>query len=308
MLWMIVALVALAALAVLFAAVYLADALTGSRRVRVQGTPADLGLRYEEIQFLTADRLTLRGWFMESPSARATVILVHEAGATRADRDRGLLQLQRDYVRRGFSVFAFDLRAHGESGGKRDTLGCRERLDIQAAVAYVRRRAGRTPILLHGFGYGAALSLDAVARGVEVAGIISDSSFVSMRSFLKAHHRHIPTIVFEASVQVARRLFGCDPAALKPIRAVEKVAVPVLFIHSEADMLIPAAHSLNLAAASLDPRVRVWIVGDEQEGHGQAYAHVPEAYMRRCLEFIDEVVPARTLFAVPTAAEAARAV
>lgn len=300
MLWMILALVALATFGLLFVAVYFADAFTGGRRTRVQGTPADLGMRYEEVQFLTADRLTLRGWFLESPGARATVVLVHESGATRADRDRGLLHLQRDYVRRGFSVFAFDLRAHGESGGKRDTLGCQERLDVQAAVAYVRRRAGRTPILLHGFGYGASLAIDAVARGVDVAGIVADSPFATMRSFLRARHRHIPAPVFQASIWMARRLMKCDPNALNPIQSIEKVQVPVLFVHSQVDDVVPASHTLNLSAASLDPRMRVWIV-DDHIGHGTAYLDQPDAYLRRCLQFIDEVVPARTLFAVPSA-------
>jgi len=114
-LWLTLAVVAGMLLAAGLSAVYLADSFTRSRRTRVQGTPADLGLRYEEIQFLTADRLTLRGWFMDSPGARATVVLVHDLGATRAERARSLLYLQRDYVRRGFSVFAFDLRG-GEYG------------------------------------------------------------------------------------------------------------------------------------------------------------------------------------------------
>lgn len=300
MLLMFLALGAVVVAALAFAAVYFADALTRGRRTRVQGTPADLGLRYEEVQFLTADRLTLRGWFLESAGARATVVLVHDSGATRADRERGLLRLQRDYVRRGFSVFAFDLRAHGESGGKRDTLGCQERLDVQAAVAYVRRRSGRTPILLHGFGYGASLSIDAVARGVDVAGIIADSPFATMRSFLRASHGHVPGPLFQAAVWVAQRLMKCDPSALNPIRSIEKVHIPVLFVHSQVDDLVPASHTLNLSAASLDPRMRVWIV-DDHVGHGTAYADHPDAYMRRCLQFIDEVVPARTLFAVPSA-------
>ena len=46
-------------LGVLFLGFYFADLMTRSKRHRVQGTPADLGLRYEEVQFLTADRLTL---------------------------------------------------------------------------------------------------------------------------------------------------------------------------------------------------------------------------------------------------------
>jgi len=304
MIWILGMAAFVAVLGAVFFAIYLADALTGGRRVRVQGTPADLGLRYEEIQFLTADRLTLRGWFIESPAARATVVLVHEVHATRADRDRGLLHLQRDYVRRGFSVFAFDLRAHGESGGNRDTLGRTERLDVQAAVAYVRRRSGRTPILLHGFGYGAALAIDAAARGVEVAGIIADSPFTSMRSFLQAHHRHTPGVVLDAAALVARRFFKADVNALKPLQAVERAGVPVLFIHGEGDEVVPAANSLNLAAASLDPRVQVWIVNDEV-GHGAAYHNQPDAYIRRCLEFVDEVVPERASF---PAAEPARAV
>jgi uncharacterized protein len=297
MLWGFLALAALGAAGLLFVAVYLADAITGGRRMRVQGTPADVSLRYEEVQFLTADRLTLRGWFMEAPGARATVVLVHEAGTTRADRTRGLLRLHRDYVRRGFSVFAFDLRAHGESGGKRDTLGRNERLDVQAAVAYVRRRSGRTPILLHGFGYGASLAIDAVARGVDVAGVIADSPFTTMRSFLRAHYRGVPGPVFRVALWVSHRLFGCDASTLNPIQAVEKVHVPLLFIHSEVDDVVPASHTLNLSAASLDPRVRVWVV-DDHTGHGTAYVDDPDAYLRHCLQFVDEVVPARTLFAV----------
>lgn len=292
-LWLTMAVVAGMLLAAGLSAVYLADSFTRSRRTRVQGTPADLGLRYEEIQFLTADRLTLRGWFMDSPGARATVVLVHDLGATRAERARSLLYLQRDYVRRGFSVFAFDLRGHGESGGKRDTLGRDERLDVQAAVAYVRRRAGGTPIFLHGFGFGAALALEAVAHGTDVTGIVADSPFVSMRQFMRNEYRHAPAPVFALASFLARRVFRADMDAVQPIRAIERVTIPVLFVHNEGDHDVPPSHTLNLAAASMDPRVRVWIVSDLL-GHGNAFSQTPEPYMRRCVQFVEELVPART--------------
>lgn len=173
--------VAVLAMFVLLAAcastVYLADDLTRCRRRRVQGSPADLGLRYEEAQFLTADRLTLRGWFLESPGARAVVVLVHDLEATRTDVDRRLLDLARDYVRRGYSVFTFDLRGHGESGGTRDTLGRDEKLDVAAAVACVRRRAAGVPVILHGFGFGAAVALAAAANRTEVTAVVADTAF-----------------------------------------------------------------------------------------------------------------------------------
>ncbi|MQC48052.1 MAG: alpha/beta fold hydrolase [Chloroflexi bacterium] len=290
--WMALGAVACVMLSTAIAAIFLADAITRSRRVRVQGTPADLGLRYEEIQFLTSDRLTLRGWFLDSPGARATVVLVHDLGCTRTGRNRDMLALQRDYIRRGFSVFAFDLRGHGESGGKRDTLGREERLDVQAAVAYARRRTGTTPIFLHGFGFGAALTLEAAAQGTDVTGVIADSPFVAMRQYMRHQYRRVPGPVFALASFFTRRLFRADMDAVQPIRAIERVTTPVLFIHNEGDPEVPPAHTLNLAAASLDPRVRVWIVSDLM-GHGDAFRHAPEQYVRRCVQFVDELVPAR---------------
>ena len=134
------------------AALYVAELLTRSRRRRVEGTPGDLGFRYEELQFRCRDDVLLRGWFVDSPGARATVVLIHDGGGTRADADHGLLRLQCEYVRRGYSVFAFDLRGRGESSGKRDHLGSAEQRDVAAAVGFVRRHVGSSPLVLHGFG------------------------------------------------------------------------------------------------------------------------------------------------------------
>lgn len=296
MIWLALVVSLLAVLSVALVAVVVADRMTASKRHRVQGSPADLGLRYEEIQFLTPDRKTLRGWFLESPGARATVILVHDVEATRGDRERRFLHLQRDYVRRGFSVFAFDLRGHGESAGHRDTLGRDERHDVNAAVAYVRRRDSRAPVILHGFGFGAALSIAAAARGVDVAAVIADSPVTSMRHHLRKRWRRLPDVLFNASALAARSLFGADIDALAPIRVIGRVDVPVLFVHNEEDREVPVAHTLNLAAASLDPRDRVWLIAN-RGGHATGYRHAPELYMRRCMEFIDDVIPARVLVA-----------
>lgn len=272
----------------------LAEKFTRSKRRRVQGTPADLGLRYEEIQFLTADRLVLRGWFLDSPGARATIVLVHDVEGTRADTEQGLLLMQRDYVRRGFNVFAFDLRGHGESTGRRDGLGSQERLDVQAAVAYVRRRTGSLPIFLHGFGLGASLAIAAAARGIDVAAVIADSPFTSMQSYLRHRHAHLPRHLFRLALGFSRRCFGADAAELAPIRVVDAVEIPVLFIHAEGDTVVPVSHTLNLAAASLDPRDRVWTIPDLLD-HCGYYLQSPETYLSRCVGFIDQVVPARLL-------------
>lgn len=275
--------------------VYLADDLTRCRRRRVQGSPADLGLRYEEAQFLTADRLTLRGWFLESPGARAVVVLVHDLEATRTDTDRGLLDLARDYVRRGYSVFTFDLRGHGESGGTRDTLGRDEKLDVAAAVACVRRRVPGVPVILHGFGFGAAVALAAAANRTEVTAVVADTAFPTMREYLHRRWRWLPSPALTVVGRVARRLYGADIDALQPVAIVNRVNVPVLYVHNQGDRLLPPSCTLNLAAASLDARDSVWIASGN--GHATGYREAPDAYVRRMVEFYDQVIPARVLAA-----------
>jgi fermentation-respiration switch protein FrsA (DUF1100 family) len=279
-------------------AVYFADTFTRSKRRRVQGTPADLGLRFQDVQFLTSDRMRLNGWFMESPVARATILFVHDGDGTRADADQGLLQLQADYVRRGFNVFAFDLRGRGESAGRRDHLGTTERLDVQAALAYLRRRVPRTPMVLHGFGFGAALAIDATPRVSDIAGVIADSPVASIRDLLRHHHRRLPDHLFELSCWFAWRLFGAEVKALAPIEVVDEIEVPILFIHAQTDEQVPESHTLNLAAASLNHRHEVW-AQDDHRGHCDYYLEHPREYVDRCLAFVDASVPARMLTPQP---------
>ena len=277
-------------------ALYVADLLTRSKRQRVEGTPRDLGLRYEDVQFHTADGVLLRGWFLDSPGARATVVLLHDTASTRSDRAHGLLRLQHDYVRRGYHVLAFDLRGRGESGGVRDGLGGAEQRDVAAAIAFARRRGGPLPLVLHGFGLGAALAIAAAAGGVGAAAVVADSPFASARDHLRRRWRRLPGHLFGAGCWVARRLFRADADALSPIEVISRVApTPVLLIHGEADDEVPVAHSVNIAAATFHDGNELWTVAGA--GHCEAYRDDPQHYLRRCLAFIEQAVPARQLAA-----------
>ncbi len=276
------------------AAVVLADAMTRARRRRVEGTPADLGLRYEDVMFTTKDRVILQGWYLESPGARASVVLVHDIAGTRSDRSLGLLTLQRDYLRRGVNVLAFDLRGRGESATNRDTFGARERLDVAAAVEFARGRAPELPIVIHGFGFGAALALVATSQGLAADLVIADSSFSYARDYIRRRWRSVPRPTFDLACRIARRRFGAEIHAIEPLAAVAAASpVPTLFIHGEADRIVPVAHSLNIAAVSMNARDALWRVPGA--GHCDAYRRSPDAYVSRCVDFIDSAVPTRRL-------------
>jgi fermentation-respiration switch protein FrsA (DUF1100 family) len=290
--WVVLSLVAVSALGFAIAALYTADLFTRPKRRRVQGTPAEHGLRYDEVQFRSPDLIVLRGWFLESPGARATVLLVHDTGGTRADPEIGLLDLQRSYVRSGLNVFAFDLRGHGESGGGREQLGSGELTDLLAAAAYVNRRTNRLPLVLHGFGLGAALALHAAEHGLEVAGIVADSPYESVREQLRYRWRRLPASIFVAACWIARRLYHADVDAIAPARAMSRLSgTPMLLIHGEQDLEVPVSHTLNLAAASLSDRNELWVA--EGVGHCEAYREHQRAYTTRCLQLINEAVPPR---------------
>ena len=295
--WSVIAALGALLIAHVGTAVYLADTFTRARRRRVEGTPADLGLRYDEVQFSANDGVHLLGWFMESPGARATVVLVHDAEGTRADRSPGIMQLQRDYLQRGMNVLAFDLRGRGESAGMRDTMGARELADVAAAVQFAHQRVPHLPVVLHGFGMGGSLAIVAATLGIDVDLVVADSPFASARDYVRRRWSRFPRPTLDLAVWLARRRFGADPDSVQPLLAVvESSKVPILFIHGEADRLAPVSHSLNIAAASLNAHNEVWRVPGA--GHCAAYRRVPDAYMRHCVEFIEQALPARRVAAV----------
>jgi alpha-beta hydrolase superfamily lysophospholipase len=285
---LVVAIVALATAVLLSAAFLIADRLTRTRRRRVRGTPDDEGLRYEEIQFLSAGDLILRGWFVASPGAKATVILVHGEGENRASS--GLRDLLTDYVARGFNAFEFDLRGHGESAGSRASLGELEVRDVEAAIACVRRHAGATPIVLHGFGTGATYAIVAAERSREVRAVIADTPVGSIRQHLIQRASPVTRWLLPLSLRMANRWFDADVNALAPHHAIRDLDVPVLLIHGVRDPLVPAAHSINLAAASLHHATQLWRV-EAPRDHAGAYGSDPEGYMRRCVAHIDAAMP-----------------
>jgi alpha-beta hydrolase superfamily lysophospholipase len=292
-LWVGLAAAVSLAIAYAFALVYCAESFTRSKRRRVQGTPEALGLRYDDVQFRAPDMTVLRGWFIESPGARAAVVMVHGDEGTRADPGVGLLRLQRAYLRNGFHVFAFDLRGRGESSGVRDRLGSAEQLDLETAVAYVRRRTSNLPVVLHGFGLGASLALQATAQGLGPRAVIADTASTTARGQLRHRWRHLPGFVFGPACWVARKLYHANVDVLRPIEAMPRIDVPLLLIHGVLDQDVPVANAHNLMAATLNPHAHLWVV--PEAGHLQSYKLASDEYLRNVLRLIDEAIPARMI-------------
>ena len=135
-------------------------------------------------------------------------------------------------------------------------------------------------LVVHGFGLGASLAIVEASAGLDADLIIADSPFASARSYLRRRWSKVPGHLFGMACRVAAKRFNADPDAIRPLAAVaEGSPVPILFIHGDADRLVPVADTLNIAANSLNARNAIWRVTGA--AHCAGYLRAPDAYVRR---------------------------
>ena len=114
---MAVALIVLASLTFFYFLVsaLIANGMVMSNRVPVTGTPADLGLPYEDVSFNSRDdNVSIRGWYIPGDN-KGTIIVMHGGKQCRNDDTMDLLYLCGDLSKKGFNVLTFDRRSCGLS-------------------------------------------------------------------------------------------------------------------------------------------------------------------------------------------------
>jgi lysophospholipase len=122
-------------------------------------------------------------------------------------------RLARYFTPLGFTVYAIDLRGHGESPGKRGHIRQFEDylLDIDAFLTYVRGSALGNPILLLGHSMGALAAVRYVEeRETEIAGLALSSPFFGVKMAVPtwkraaAMHlsRFMPTLTMPSDLNV----------------------------------------------------------------------------------------------------------
>ena len=169
------------------------------------------------------------------------------------------------YLNAGYNLLLVDSRAHGDSGGESVTWGVYEKYDVDQWVDWLRHRYPAGIIGMHGISMGAATAL--LHAGLNesnkrVAFYIADSAYSDLESLLadQMNQRlqlpgNIPPQVllpYANAVTFLRSRFTFGDAA--PLRVVQQVTTPVLYIHGEADRLVPASMSQQLFSATKGQR------------------------------------------------------
>ncbi len=218
--------------------------------------PADdpkrqLGFDYQRVQFTATDGVKLVGWWIPaqggrtSKAAHDTVLVCHGLAANKSNQ----LLMARQLVPGGFNVLAFDLRAHGESGGQLTTYGALEGRDVLGAVRWVRKEHPDESQRI----FGAGASMGAVAlitaatddsdEGRAIEAIAAYAAYDSLpgltRSITKEYFLPpLGWLLIHVGVPLASAQTGVDLSHFDPAQRVSELwPRPLLLIHGEQDRI-----------------------------------------------------------------------
>ena len=186
----------------------------------------------------------------------------------------------------GFDCLLYDHRNHGRSGRAPTTMGFYESRDLSTVCEWARTRFGESAIIgTHGESMGAATVMLQASQYPSLAFTIEDCGYSDLKkelSFALRHRFHLPAFptVFIASL-FSRLRGGVFFGKVRPIDSVRHCEnLPMLFIHGDADGLVP----FDMLKENYDakPGKRA-IRAFPEAGHAGCYHADPAAYAA-CVE------------------------
>ncbi len=203
---------------------------------KIDITPKEIGLEFEDIYFFSSDGTELNGWFVPAKESRLTVLFCHGNAGNISHR----IELIDLFCKLGLNVFIFDYRGYGRSHGSPSEGGLY--LDAHAAYKYLidNQHLDEGSIVVYGKSLGANVSIELCSK-VRPAALISESAFTSALEMGKKLFPFLPikwliTVKYDA------------------LSKIENITVPKLIIHSEDDEIIPFQHGRRLFEAAPEPK------------------------------------------------------
>ena len=143
-------------------------------------TPFEFQADYEEVELVTADGVNFGAWHFRQPGSPQTVII---SGGHKGQR-QGALGIAVALWRKGFNVVLYSYRGMPGSDRAPITFGIKEVLELQAVIAFARKRIPGARIGLLGYSMGAVVSLLGAAGEPGVQALVLDSPFSELRTLL----------------------------------------------------------------------------------------------------------------------------
>lgn len=190
----------------------------------------------------------------------------------------------------GFAVLLPNFENHGESEGDKTQFGFQEKHDVDLWIKEALKLYPRaTHVVLHGVSMGGATSM-LCSRHPMVSAVIDDCGY----SALPAQIRHeaalggMKPVPFTFLFSLAN-LFraGWILGQVRPIRAVRRSTIPVLFIHGTKDKKVPSWMAEKLYQSKKHGRKQIWLA--DGASHAKSLLTYPEEYASTIVDFIGKI-------------------
>jgi len=233
---------------------------------KMDGSPEDMGLSYEDVRLTASDGVELHGWFVPAEGARGVVLFCHGNAGNISHR----LETMALIHGLGLSVFIFDYRGYGQSEGKPSEEGTYK--DAWAAWQYLTRDRDMAPkdIVVWGRSLGGPIAAW-LAREATPGALILESTFTSIPDIGAKLYPFLP-------VRLIARI-GYNTGEY-----VSNVKCPVLVVHSPQDRLVYFEFGCRLFEAAPEPKEFLKITGDHNNGFlvsGAIYRDGVDAFLKR---------------------------
>ena len=231
-------------------------------REELVGTPNDAGLAYEDVRLRNGLGTDIHAWWVPHDRPRFTLLFSHGNGGNISHR----LESLRIFHDLGLSVLIYDYSGYGQSRGEpgEEATGA----DALAAWDWLVRERGVDPgsVILFGRSLGGAVAAELAARlaerGVAPAGLILESTFSSVPDMGALLYPWLPVR------RLARFRYDSE-------NVLRNVTLPVLFLHSREDDIVPFELGKRLHDGYGGPKSFFELLGDHNTGFlatGQVYA------------------------------------
>jgi uncharacterized protein len=236
------------------------------------GSPEELRVAYESVQFPSSDGAKLHGWFLSATGkAHGTVLHLHG----NAGNITGHFQHVAWLPAAGWNVLCFDYRGYGKSEGRVTRAGTIH--DAQAALGYLLGRpdVDRNRIVVFGQSLGGAIGIVLTAERSEVRGLATDGAFDSYRRVV-AWHVHRNPLLLVAAWWYPHFMVGPE---YDPIGYIGRITPrPVFIMHGTADQVVDPRMARTLYDAAGEPK-ELWMV-EGADHYGAMQDDAEEAHAR----------------------------
>lgn len=246
------------------------------------GTPADMGLPFEQVRIPTVAGKHLFGWFLPAADATQAIIILHGWGGNA----ELMLPLARPLHQRGLNVLLFDARNHGGSDAHSFSSMPRFAEDLDHAIDWLKSSypAASQKLVLLGHSVGAGAVLLSASRRNDIAAVISIAAFAHPEWVMRRHLQgfKLPATLIRLVNHYVQWVIGHPFAAIAPINRVGAIQCPILLVHGSSDEIVPLTDAYAIAASC--PRKDLTVLQIPDAGHTSV--EKVEAHQHRLVEFL----------------------